>query len=95
MIEIPWFVSRRPRIRPNPYAAAVLNLFFVGLGYNYLGKWWGFLIFMSYMTIMVIISLEVSLGLPYFNVYPNLYSYPVTAVFAVQTYYMARKVPDL
>jgi len=94
-IDLPFFVSRRPHSKPNPYAAAILNFFFVGLGYNYLGKWWGFLIFMSYMTIMLIFSLEVSLSLPFFNMYPNLYSYPVTALFAYQTYRMAEKMPDL
>jgi hypothetical protein len=95
MMDLPLFMSRRPRTRPNPAAAAVLNLFFLGLGYNYLGKWWGFLIFMSYMTFMLILSLEVSLNLPLFNVYPNLYSYPVTAIVAYHTYRMAKKVPDL
>ncbi|OPY37937.1 MAG: PBS lyase HEAT-like repeat protein [Methanoregula sp. PtaU1.Bin051] len=95
IIDLPLYVSCRPRMRPNPYAAAVLNLFFLGLGYNYLGKWWGFLIFMSYMTMMVILSIEINLDLPLFSVYPNLYSYPVTALFAYQTYRMAGKVPDL
>ena len=95
MMDLPLFMNRRPRTRPDPAAAAVLNLFFLGLGYNYLGKWWGFLIFMSYMTFMLILSLEVSLNLPLFNVYPNLYSYPVTAIVAYHTYRMAKKVPDL
>ncbi len=95
MIDLPLYVSRRPKERPNPYAAAVLNLFFLGLGYNYLGKWWGFLIFMAYMTIILIISLGISVDLPLFNLYPYLYSYPVTAIFAYQTYRMAKKVPDL
>jgi HEAT repeat protein len=95
MIDLPLFVSRRPRNLPNPYAAAVLNLFFIGLGYNYLGKWWGFIIFMSYMTLMLLISLEISSDLPFFTAYPSLYSYPVTAIFAIQTFYMAKKVPEL
>lgn len=95
MIDLPMFVSRRPKIRPNPYAAAILNFFFLGLGYNYLGKWWGFLIFMSYMTIMLLISIEVSSNLPLFTTYPNLYSYPVTGVFAYHAFRMAQRVPDL
>lgn len=95
MIDLPSYVSRRPRTRPNPYAAAVLNFFFLGLGYNYLGKWWGFLIFMSYMTLMLLFSLEFPSNLPLFNIYPNLYFYPLTAIFAYQTYTMAKKVPDM
>ena len=95
MIDLPSYVSRRPKTRPNPYAAAVLNLFFLGLGYNYLGKWWGFLIFMSYMTIMLLFSIEIPSNLPLFNTYPNLYFYPLTAIFAYQTYKMAKKMPDI
>ena len=95
MIDLPLYVSLRQKTRPNPYAAAILNLFFLGLGYNYLGKWWGFLVFMAYMTIIVSISLSVSIALPFFDLYPYIYSYPITAVFAYQTYRMARKIPDL
>jgi hypothetical protein len=50
---------------------------------------------MSYMTLMLLISLEISSDLPFFTAYPSLYSYPVTAIFAIQTFYMAKKVPEL
>ena len=87
--RLPWGLSKRPRTRQNPYAAALLNFLFLGLGYNYLGYWWGFLVFMSYMSIIVLAQLASGPFLPY------LITYPVTALFAVQTFFMARRGPDL
>ena len=87
--HIPWGVSRRQRTGHNPWVAAILNLLFIGLGYNYLGYWWGFLVFMSYMSILVIAQLASGPFLPY------LIAYPITALFAVQTFYMAKRMPDL
>ncbi len=87
--HIPWGLAKRPRTGHNPWAAAVLNFFFVGLGYNYLGFWWGFLVFMSYASIFTLAQLESGPLLPY------LYTYPITALFAAQTFYMAKKMSDL
>ena len=87
--QIPWGISRRERPGRNPWAAAILNFLFVGLGYNYLGYWWGFLVFMSYTSILVLTQLEAGPLLPY------LIAYPVTALFAVQTFYLAKKMPDM
>jgi HEAT repeat protein len=87
--HIPWGVSKRPRTGQNPWAAAILNFFFIGLGYNYLGYWWGFLVFMSYMSVIVLAQLGSGPFLPY------LIAYPITALFAVQTFYLAKKMPDL
>lgn len=87
--HIPWGLAKRPRTGQNPWAAAVLNFFFVGLGYNYLGFWWGFLVFMSYASIFTLAQLESGPFLPY------VYVYPITALFAAQTFYMAKKMPDL
>lgn len=87
--HIPWGVSRRERPGRNPWAAAVLNFLFIGLGYNYLGFWWGFLVFMSYASILVLAQLATGPFVPY------LIAYPVTALFAVQTFYMAKKMPDM
>lgn len=87
--HLPWGLSKRPRTGRNPWGAAILNFFFIGLGYNYLGFWWGFLVFMSYMSIMVIVQLSSGPFIPY------LIAYPITALFAVQTFYMARRMPDM
>lgn len=87
--KLPWTISRRHRITPDPLGAALLNFLFLGLGYNYMGLWWGFLVFMSYSTIIVLAQLQLGPFLPY------LIAYPVTALFATQTYFMAKKISDL
>ena len=87
--QIPWGISRRRRTGQNPCAASLLNFLFIGLGYNYLGYWWGFLVFMSYTSILVLAQLEAGPFLPY------LIAYPITALFAVQTFYLAKKMQDL
>jgi HEAT repeat protein len=86
--NLPLMLARRERTGPNPVGAAILNFLFFGLGYNYLGKWWGFPVFMTYMTFIVLSQLAVGPFLPYLVVYP------VTAVFAVHTYYLAQGMPD-
>ncbi|HUH79015.1 MAG TPA: HEAT repeat domain-containing protein [Methanoregula sp.] len=85
---LPRIVAGRERTGPVPAAAALLNFLFLGIGYNYIGKWWGFPVFMSYMTLIVLAQLAVGPFIPY------LVSYPVTAVFAVQTYFAAKKMSD-
>jgi len=87
--NIPQILANRPRTTPSAFGAAILNLFFFGLGYQYIGKWWGFLVFMSYMTVMVLVQLELNL------VFPFIYIYPLTAVSAVQTYYAVKRMPDM
>ena len=87
--HIPWGLSQRRRTGQNPWAAAVLNFLFIGLGYNYLGFWWGFLVFMSYSSLITLAQLETG------TVTPFLIAYPITALFAVQTFYIAKKMPDL
>jgi hypothetical protein len=81
-------LARRERTGPNPLAAALLNFLFLGLGYNYLGKWWGFPVFMTYMSIIVLAQLVVGPFLPY------LVAYPVTALVGLLTYYQAQQMPD-
>jgi len=87
--RIPLIMSERQKTGPSAIGAAILNLFFFGLGYQYIGKWWGFLVFMSYMTIMVFVQLYGNL------VFPFIYIYPFTAVSAVQTYYAVKRMPDM
>jgi hypothetical protein len=83
--HLPRGLSKRPRKGQNPWAAALLNFLFLGLGYNYLGYWWGFLVFMSYMSILVLSQMEWGPFVPYLIVYP------VTALFAVQTFFLAKR----
>ncbi len=53
--RLPLMLAARERTGPNPYAAAILNFLFLGIGYNYLG---------------------------------------ITAVLAVHTFYLARRMAD-
>jgi HEAT repeat protein len=87
--DLPLLVAARERTGPNPAAAALLNFLFLGIGYNYLGKWWGFPVFMTYMSLLVLAQLALGPFLPY------LIAYPVTAVFGIHTYYLAERMSDL
>ena len=87
--HLPWHLSKRPKTGPSPIAAAVLNFFFLGQGYNYMGLWWGLLVFSTYMTLIVFTQLELGPLMPF------LIAYPITALFATQTYMMAKKLRDM
>lgn len=86
--DLPLMVAGRERTGPDPAAAALLNFLFLGIGYNYLGKWWGFPVFMSYMSILVLAQLAMGPFLPY------LIAYPLTALFGIHTYYLAERMSD-
>lgn len=86
--RIPLHVASRERTGPNPVAAGILNFLFLGLGYNYIGKWWGFPVFMAYMSVIVLAQLATGPFLPY------LVAYPVTAILGAHTYYVARGMSD-
>ena len=87
--DLPIMVAARERTGPNPAAAALLNFLFLGIGYNYIGKWWGFPVFMTYMSILVLAQLAMGPFLPY------LIAYPVTALLGIHTYYLAERMSDL
>jgi HEAT repeat protein len=86
--ELPLMVAGRERTGPDPAAAAILNFLFLGIGYNYLGKWWGFPVFMTYMSVLVLAQLAMGPFLPY------LIAYPVTALLGIHTYYLAERISD-
>jgi HEAT repeat protein len=86
--RMPLFLASRERTGPDPVAAGILNFLFLGLGYNYIGKWWGFPVFMAYMSVIVLAQLATGPFLPY------LVAYPVTAVLGLHTYYLARRISD-
>jgi HEAT repeat protein len=87
--DLPIMVAARERAGPDPAAAALLNFLFFGIGYNYLGKWWGYPVFMTYMSVLVLAQLALGPFLPY------LIAYPVTALLGIHTYYLARRMSDL
>jgi HEAT repeat protein len=89
VMHIPRGLSRRPRHRKNPLIAGFLNFMLPGLGYGYLGKWWGIMIFQIDITATVWLFMyqgEVS-------TYGLLF--PVYLVLAFHAWYIAEKMPDL
>jgi len=87
--SIPQILADRPRKTPSAFGAAILNLFFFGSGYGYTGKWWGVLVSLCYMGIIVTIQLNWDVLFPY------VYTYPITAIFAVHTYYTVKRMEDM
>jgi hypothetical protein len=89
LMHLPRGLSRRKRMRKNPYIASFLNFFFLGLGYNYLGFWWGLLLFQVNITAIITLALFIGPVMPY------LFSYIVSAVAVVHTWHYVRGLPDL
>ncbi|MEI7433005.1 MAG: HEAT repeat domain-containing protein [Methanomicrobiales archaeon] len=90
---LPMGLSRRPKTKPSPYIAALLNLMFLGIGYNYLGYWFGFLLFQVFITINLMTIAVTGSHLP-FLVIPLL-SVPYSIAFAVHAWYLGNKIPEL
>jgi hypothetical protein len=89
IMHLPRGLSRRKRSRKNPYIASFLNFLFLGLGYNYLGKWWGFLLFQINITSILILSIA------YGPVIPYILSYSVSALSVIHTWHVAGTIPDI
>jgi hypothetical protein len=89
IMHLPRGLSLRPRLRKNPVIAGFLNFMLPGLGYGYLGKWWGIMIFQIDITATVWL----------FKYQGEVSSYgllfPVYLVLAFHAWYIAQKMPDL
>jgi hypothetical protein len=85
---LPRGLCQRPRIQKNPLVAGFLNFLLPGLGYGYLGKWWGIMIFQ--------IELQVTLWLWWNQGENNTYLvlYPVYFLLAVHAWYLAKNMPE-
>ena len=83
--HLPIGLSKRPRAGPNIFGAALLNFFFLGLGYDYLGRWWGVLILEIYLMLVLLGQLRFGAFLTFAILFP------IAALFATQTYYMAKR----
>ncbi len=90
---LPMGLSRRPRTKPSPYIAALLNLMFLGIGYNYLGYWFGFLLFQVFITINLMTIALTGSQLPFLLI--PLLSVPYSIAFALHAWYLGNKIPDL
>jgi HEAT repeat protein len=87
-LRFPMGLSRRIRTGKKPSIAALLNLLFIGLGYNYVGKWWGFLLFQVNLTLLMLFSLWIG------PLIPQLASYSISAVCGVHAYFMAIRLHE-
>ena len=89
LIYLPRGISQRPRIRKNPKIAALLNFLLPGQGYNYLGKWWGILIFQLDVTVTLWLLRFGGESLSYTILFP------FYLLIAIHAAYIAIKMPDM
>ena len=86
---IPRGLSKRPRIRKNPVVAGLLNLLLPGMGYLYLGFWWGVVLFQVdvYVTLWLFTHEE--------ELMTETLLLTAYILIAMHAWYMARRMPDL
>jgi hypothetical protein len=87
-IYLPRGLCRRPRIQKNPLIAGFLNFLLPGLGYGYLGKWWGIMIFQIDITVTVWLFRAEGES----NTYILLF--PLYLLLAVHAWYLAKHMPE-
>jgi HEAT repeat protein len=87
LTHLPLGISRRPKTGKNPAVAVFLNFFFPGLGYNYLGAWWGLICFQTISTFVVLLSLAIGPAIP------TVIQYSLATLIALQTYLAVRTMP--
>ena len=85
--SLPRGLARRPQLTKNPWVAGFLNFLLPGLGYAYLGKWWGIMIFQ--IDIMATVWLFIYEGES--NSY--LVLFPVYLVLGIHAWYITIKMP--
>jgi hypothetical protein len=88
LLYLPRGLSRRPKIKKNPLIAAFLNFMLPGMGYNYLGKWYGVMIFQIDITATVWLFKIGGEGITY-NVL-----FPIYLLLAIHAYYVTKKTPE-
>jgi hypothetical protein len=85
---IPRALAKRPRKRKNPYIAGFLNFVLPGMGYFYLGLWWGILLFQVDLTLTLWMysyqGQQLSFGV----------LLPVYFVLAFHAWYIGKNLPD-
>lgn len=86
---IPRGLRKRPKKRIDPWAAAILNFVLPGMGYTYLGKWWGLLIFQADVTLTLFIFMVTK------EVIASAILLPAYLILALHAAMMAKKMPEL
>jgi hypothetical protein len=87
-IYLPRGLCKRPRIQKNPLIAGFLNFLLPGLGYGYLGKWWGIMIFQIDITVTVWLFKAEGES----NTYMLLF--PLYLLLAMHAWYLAKSMPE-
>jgi len=89
IMHLPRGLSLRPRLRKSPSIAAFLNCVLPGMGYFYLGRWWGILIFQ--------IDITATLWLFAFAGEQPSYSIllPIYCILAVHGWFLAKRMPEI
>ena len=85
---IPRGLARRPKTAKNPLVAGFLNFMLPGLGYGYIGKWWGIMIFQIDITATVWLYKYEGEGSTYGMLFP------IYLLLAIHAWYLAKKMPD-
>ena len=89
LMRLPFGLSKRPRRRQSPGVAAFLNFVLPGMGYLYIGRWWGIVLFQ--IDVYVTLLLLTSEG----NMVADLLLLPIYILLAAHAWYMARKLLEL
>jgi HEAT repeat protein len=87
-VFLPRGLCQRPRTQKNPLIAGFLNFMLPGLGYGYLGKWWGIMIFQIDITVTVWLFKAEGES----NTYILLF--PLYLLLAVHAWYLAKSMPE-
>jgi hypothetical protein len=85
-VRLPRWLLNRKRPGKAPGVVALLNFLFPGIGYNFLGKWWGFLLFQVNIKLILILSLWMG------PLLPQIASFCVSSLFAVHSYRLAHRM---
>jgi HEAT repeat protein len=83
--HLPLELSHRVRTGKSVMGATILNFFFLGIGYDYLGKWWGLLVLEIYMLLFFIGQLLFGI------IMTVIIMAPFMTLFAAQTYIVAKR----
>jgi HEAT repeat protein len=87
-LHVPRWIQKRPRVRKNPVIAGILNFLLPGMGYFYLGMWWGIVIFQ--LDVSATLWLFASMGTDI--AYDILF--PLYVLLAVHAWYLSKRMPD-
>jgi HEAT repeat protein len=96
-MQLPWGISKRPRTAKSPYVAAFMNFLLPGMGYMYLGRWWGYLSWQVQVLSTLLLLLFAGQITHYFlyNPIPVFVFSPLWIIFGAHAWIMAKKMPEM